>query len=53
MKSLRYISVEVCNLPHYDGLEYVNIFLDKFERDVPKEHRFQTLDIVLRDMPAR
>lgn len=37
-KSIRCISTEVWNLPYYDGLEGFNLFLDKFERDVPEEH---------------
>lgn len=46
-KSLQCMSNEVQNLPYYDGLEDVDIFLDNFERDVPKEHQFQVLDLVL------
>lgn len=37
-KSLQCISNELPNLPHYDDLEDVNLFLDKFERDVLEEH---------------
>lgn len=51
-KSLRYVSMEVRNLPHYDGLDDVNLFLDKFEREVPEEHWFEALDLVLRTMPT-
>lgn len=37
---------------HY-GLEDVNSFLDRFERDVLEESQFQALDIALRAMSAR
>lgn len=37
-KSLQCISIEVRNIPHFDGLDDVNIFLDEFEKEVPKEH---------------
>lgn len=52
-KSLLCISIEVCNLPYYDGLEYVKLFMDKFERDVSEEHCFQALYIALRATPTR
>jgi len=35
------------NLPHYDGMNDVNLFLDKFEREVLEEHWFQALDLAL------
>ena len=38
--SLRCVFSEVRNLPTYDGLNEVDIFLDEFEREVPKKHRF-------------
>jgi len=43
-KSLRYVSSEVRNLPHYDGLTDVDCFLDAFEREVLEKHHFQALD---------
>ena len=39
-KSLQCISNEVRKLPHYDGLNHVNLFLDEFEKEVPEEHQF-------------
>ena len=47
------ISTKVHKLPYYDGLDDVNIFLDHFERDVLKEHRFQALDLDLRATLSR
>lgn len=47
-KSLCYVSSEVRNLPCYDGLTDVYKFLDAFEREVPKNHCFQALDLALR-----
>lgn len=47
-KSLCCVSLEVRNLPYYDGLTYVDKFMDAFERQVPEKHHFQALDLVLR-----
>lgn len=40
MKLLHCVSWEVRKLPYYDGLTDVDLFLDKFECEVPKDHRF-------------
>jgi len=50
-KSLRCVSSEVRSMPYYDGLTDVDKFLDAFEREVPKKHCFQALDLALRAMP--
>jgi len=47
-KSLHCVSLKVRNLPYYDGLTNVYKFLDAFEREVPKEHCFEPLDLALR-----
>jgi len=52
-KFLRCVSPEIRNLPHYDGLSDVDCFLDAFEREVPKNHRFQALDWALHATLAR
>jgi len=36
-RSLHCVSSEVRNLPTYDGLNYVDVFLDAFERLVPEK----------------
>lgn len=46
-KSFYCISSVVRNLPYYDGLTNVDNFLDAFEREVPKHHHFQVLDLAL------
>jgi len=46
-KSLQCVSMEVRNLPHYDDLDDVILFMDKFEMEVPEEHQFQALDLAL------
>ena len=51
-KSLQCLSTEVRNLPHYDGLNDVNIFLEEFEREVLEVHQFQALEMALRTMFA-
>lgn len=48
-----FVSSEVRNLPTYDGLNDLDIFLDAFERGVPKKQRFQALDWALCAMAAR
>ena len=47
------MSSEVRNLPTYDGLNDVDVFLDAFEREVPKKQHFEALDWALRTMPTR
>ena len=47
------MSFEVRNLPIYDGLDEVDIFLDAFEREVPEKQCFQALDWALRPTLAR
>jgi len=39
-QSLRCVSSEVRNLPTYDVLNFVDVFLDSFEREVPKKQCF-------------
>lgn len=51
-KLIQCISTKVWNLPYYNGLENVNLFLDKFERDVPKEHWLQVLSLALWATPG-
>jgi len=47
------VSLEVRNLPYYDGLTDVDKFLDAFEREVPEDHVFQALDLALLTMPTQ
>lgn len=42
--SLCCVSSEVRNLPTYDGLSDVDVFLDAFERQVLEKQCFQALD---------
>lgn len=43
VKSLRCMAIEVRNLPMYDGLTTVDEFLNKFEREVLEQQRFDAL----------
>jgi len=52
-KSLRYVSLEVRNLPYYDGLTDVDKFLDASECEVPEHHHFYELDLALHATLAR
>lgn len=51
-KSMCCMSSEVRNLPHYDGLTDVEKFIDAFEQEVPEDHRFQAVDLVLCTTPT-
>jgi len=39
-QSLHYLSLEVRNIPSYDGLNDADVFLDAFEREVPEKQFF-------------
>lgn len=52
-RSLHCVAIEVRDLPMYDGLSGVDDFLNKFEREVPEQRRFDALKWVLRAMLAR
>jgi len=47
------VSIEVRELPTYDGISEVETFLNKFEREVLEKQCFQALDWVLCAMPMR
>lgn len=51
-KLLKCVSTQVRNLPHFDGLGDMELFLDEFDLKVPEENRFQALELVLHDMPS-
>jgi len=37
MKLLHCVTIEVCNLPMYNGLTTTEEFLSEFEKEVPKQ----------------
>jgi len=41
------------DLPTYDGLGEVDVFFDRFEREVPKKQCFKALNWILHATPAR
>ena len=47
------IASDVRDFPYYDGTGDVNFLLDIFGEEVPKEQRFQALDVILRSTPNR
>ena len=53
VRSLHYVSLEVRDLPTYEGLSEVDDFLNRFERGVPEKQWFKDLNWVLRAKPAR
>lgn len=52
-RSLCCVSIEMRNLPTYNGLGEVYAFLDQFEREVLEKQRFKILNWVLRATPTR
>lgn len=52
-QSMHCVSSKVINLPTYDGLNDVDVFLNAFEKEVPEKQRFEDLDWALRAMLAR
>lgn len=46
-KSLRCVTSEVRFFPYYDGMTNIDKFMDAFEREVPKKHHLQALDLAL------
>ena len=52
-RPLRCVTIEVRDLPTYDGLSEVDDFLNKFEKEVPERQHFDALKWVLYAMPTR
>lgn len=52
-KSLHWIGTEVCELPPFDGLGYVEIFFIELEGMVVEPQRLLALDVALRATPTR
>jgi len=52
-KSLHWISSEVCELPHFEGLCNVATFFVEFEDVFVEQQRLLDLDVSLREIPAR
>ena len=53
VRLLRCVTTEVRDLTWYDGLTAVDEFLNKFEREVPKQQQFDALKWALRAMHAK
>jgi hypothetical protein len=52
-RSMRWIGTELCNLPRYDGLSDISMFVKTFELQVPEQQRLLALDVVLKVTPTR
>lgn len=52
-KVIRWIGSQVQELPRFNGLRDVQGFIEEFEEQVPVELRSKSLDIALKDTPAR
>lgn len=52
-KYFQCLSIRVRELPYYDDLTNVNMFLGEIEKYVPEAQIFHALDIALRSTPTR
>jgi transposase-like protein len=52
-KVVRWIGIEVSNLPTFDGLNHLGTFIVEFERNVPVQKRMLALDKALKETLAR
>ena len=52
-KSLRWVGNEVCDIPTYEGLPNLDMFLSKFEDKVLEPQRLLGLDVTLKSTPTR
>jgi hypothetical protein len=48
-----WIGTKLCNLPRYDVLSDIGMFVKTFELQVPKQQRILALDVVLKANPTR
>lgn len=53
VRSLCSVTIEVRDLPMYDGLTALDEFLNKFESAVPEQQWFDALKWALRAMPTK
>ena len=52
-KSLLWIGTDIIDIPSFHGLADVNDFLQQFEKEIPQEQRMKTMDLAVKDTPAR
>ena len=52
-KSLRWIDVEINEIPSFHGLIDIQDFLMQFEQQIPHEQRIAAMDLTKRATPAR
>ena len=52
-KEFHCMTIEVCDLPFYDGLGDINTFLEEYEEHVPKCQILLAMNIALRATPTR
>ena len=52
-KSLRWVGTELCDMPMYEGLPNLDMFLLEFEDKVLETQRLLDLDVALKSTPAR
>ena len=52
-KSVRRVGIQVCDLPTYEGLPNLDMFLTEFEGKVLEPQRMLALDVALKATPTR
>ena len=52
-KYLRWVGTEVCDLPTYEGLPYLDTFLIEFEYKVLEPQHLLAMDVVLKATLAK
>ena len=52
-KSLRWIGVEIPEIPSYHALTDIQDFFEQFEQQIPYEQRIAAMDLAVRATPAR
>ena len=52
-KSLRWIGIEINEIPSFHGLTDIQDFLEQFEQQIPHEQRIAAMDLAVRATPAR
>jgi hypothetical protein len=52
-REVRWIDTIVSNLPTFDGMNSLEIFLSEFETSVPTQQRLLEMDEAMKDTPSR
>ena len=53
LQTIRWVGIEVCDIPTYEGFPNLEYFLTEFEEKVTKPQHLLALDFALKDTLAR